>query len=388
MSQSQFSRRTFLKGAGAMSFAMPFASRLLPNAYADGGALANPMIERTARPLNYETPLDVFTTRITPLERFYIRNHFDVPMLDATTWRLRIEGLVDKPLELGLADLEKLKHVTVEAVLQCAGNGRGLFVPRVAGVQWQRGAVGNARWSGPRLKDVLALAKPKAQAAHLELQGADRSVIEATPKFIRGIPFGKGMHEDTIVALRMNDVALPQAHGFPARLVVPGWVGDDWMKWLSRIAVLADEPKGFFYETAYRFPVTPGAPGAAVSADQMKVMQLLVVKSQIATPAPRSVVAPGRVTVKGVAFAGQQRVAKVDISVDSGTTWAAAKLVDTGGKYGFTMFEHVVDATPGKLRIVSRATDAGGGVQPVTPVWNPAGYLYNAIDGVDVEVRT
>lgn len=379
---SRFSRRTFLQGAGALAIAAPFS-----RAFADG-ALAHPMIERTARPMNYESPLDAFATRVTPIERFYIRNHFDVPMVDAATWRLRIEGLVDKPLELGLADLEKLKQVTVEAVLQCAGNGRGLFVPHVAGVQWQRGAVGNARWTGPRLRDVLALAKPKAAAAHLELQGADRSVLEATPKFIRGIPFAKGIHEDTIVALKMNDARLPQAHGFPARLVVPGWVADDWMKWLSRIAVLDAEPKGFFYETAYRFPASPGAPGAAVPADQMKPMTQLVVKSLIAAPAARSVLAPGRVTVQGVAFAGEQRVAKVDVSIDGGATWAAAKLTDTGGgTYGFTMFEHAFDARPGKLRIVSRATDAGGAVQPAAPVWNPAGYLYNAIDGVDVEVR-
>jgi sulfite oxidase len=344
------------------------------------------MLERASRPLNYETPLDAFATRITPIDRFYIRNHFDLPNVDAASWRLSIEGLVDKPLTLALGDLEKLEQVTVEAVLQCAGNGRGLFVPQVPGVQWQRGAVGNARWTGPRLKDVLALAHPKKGARFLELQGHERPVLDKTPKFIRGIPLAKGMQQDTIIALRMNDKPLPMAHGLPARLVVPGWVADDWMKWLARIALLADEPKGFFYETAYRFPTTPGAPGAAVPPDKMQPMQQLVVKSLIATPTDQSVLLPGRATVRGVAFSGEHGIKKVEVSIDGGTSWKAAHL-ESGGRYGFTVFELVFDAKPGKLRILSRASDGAGAVQPATPVWNPSGYLYNAIDGVDVEVR-
>lgn len=380
------SRRALLKAAGALSLAAPLGSLLPRRAYATGGRLVHPMIERTSRPLNYETPLDAFLTRITPVERFYIRNHFDVPNLEAGRWRLEVEGLVDKPLSLALGDLERLKQVTVEAVLQCAGNGRGLLVPHVAGVQWERGAVGNALWTGPRLRDVLALARPRSEARYVELQGGDRSVLEQTPRFIRGIPLAKAMHEDTIIALRMNGVALPLLHGFPARLVVPGWVADDWMKWLSRISLSANEPQGFFYQTAYRFPVAPVAPGTPVPPEMMVPMKGLVVKSLIASPVHQSVVPPGRLMVKGVAFSGEHRLTKVEISVDGGASWKRARL-EAGGRYGFSLFELTFEASPGKLRLLSRASDESGAVQPSTPVWNPSGYLYNAIDGVDVEVR-
>jgi DMSO/TMAO reductase YedYZ molybdopterin-dependent catalytic subunit len=390
MAPPVYTRRALLKGAAGLSFAAPFLSSLAPlrssRALAAGAPLVHPMIERAARPLNYETPMDGLSTRITPIERFYIRNHFDLPSIDAASWRLSIGGLVDRPLVLALGDLEKMKQITVEAVLQCAGNGRGLFVPHVAGVQWQRGAVGNARWTGPRLKDVLELAGPKKDARYLELQGHERPVVEKTPKFIRGIPFAKGVHADTIIALRMNDAPLPMAHGLPARLVVPGWVADDWMKWLARITLLPDEPKGFFYETAYRYPTTPGAPGAPVPPESMQPMQHLVVKSLIATPADGGLLAPGPATVRGVAFSGEQGIKKVEVSVDGGGTWKIARL-ESGGRYGFTLFELGFDAKPGKLRILSRATDAGGAVQPAAPVWNPSGYLHNAVDAVDVEVR-
>jgi len=386
MSPGMYTRRALLKGAAGLSLAAPFLSLRSRLAIADGAVLNHPMIERTARPLNYEAPLDALGTRITPIDRFFLRNHFDLPSIDAASWRLTINGLVDRPLVLALPDLEKMKQVTVEAVLQCSGNGRGLFIPHVGGVQWQRGAVGNARWTGPRLADVLALAVPKKEGRHLELQGHERPVLDKTPRFIRGIPMAKGMHGDTIIALRMNDRPLPMAHGLPARLVVPGWVGDDWMKWLARVTVLPEEPKGFWYETAYRFPITPGAPGAPIPAEQMRPMQELVVKSLIAAPADGSVLQPGRVTVRGVAFSGEHGIKKVEVSVDGGGTWKSAAL-EPGGRYGFTMFEIAFEAKPGKLRILSRATDDAGAVQPATPTWNPAGYLYNAVDGIDVEVR-
>lgn len=387
MSPRLYTRRVLLKGAAGLSLSVPFGPLGSSRGLADGAALKHPMIERSSRPLNYETPLDAFTTRITPIERFFVRNHFDLPTIDRASWRLDVGGLVDKPLVLALSDLERMKQVTVEAVLQCSGNGRGLFVPPVAGVQWQRGAAGNARWTGPRLRDVLQLAGPKKGARHIELQGHESPVHEKTPRFIRGIPLAKGLHEDTIIALRMNDLPLPLAHGLPARLVVPGWVADDWIKWLARLSLLPDEPKGFFYETAYRFPVTPGAPGAPIPPEQMQTMQQLVVKSLVATPANGSVLPPGRATVRGVAFSGERAIERVEVSVDGGRTWRKAAL-ESGGRYGFTMFELGFEAAPGKMRILSRATDDAGAVQPATPAWNPSGYLYNAVDGVDVEVRT
>jgi sulfite oxidase len=371
-------RRIFLGGSVA-ALAMLRVPRL---ARAGEGTL----FELTSRPANYEAVRDTFTTRITPLERFYIRNHFDAPA-DLAAWKLEVSGLVDKPRTFALAELAKLPQVTVEAVLQCAGNGRGLFTPRVAGVQWRWGAMGNATWTGPRLGDVLAAAGVKKAARHVQLQGLDKPTVDKTPAFIRGIPIGKALHRDTIVALQMNGKPLSPLHGAPARLVVPGWVGDDWVKWLARIELRADEPKGFFYETAYRFPTTPGPAGQPVPPEQMKPMQKLVVKSLIGSlsEGERLVAGTPRELV-GVAFSGEARIAKVEITVDGGATWKPAKL-EADSDYGFRVFRYPWTPAAGAHRVASRATDTAGATQPAEPVWNPSGYLYNAIEYLAVEAR-
>lgn len=346
------------------------------------------LVPRAVRPPNYEAVRKTFTMRVTPLERFYLRNHFDVPEVDVRTWRLSVAGAVEKPQALALADLERLPQATVEAVLQCAGNGRALFKPRVAGVQWRYGAMGNAEWSGPRLKDVLALARPRTEAAHLQLGGADRPTMETTPRFIRGLPLEKGLHPDTIVALRMNGKPISPNHGGPARLVVPGWVADDWMRFLTEVEVRPDEAKGFYYETAYRFPVKPGAPGQAIPADQMKPMSKLNVKSLIGSLDEGEVLRPGSHEIVGVAFSGEAGIERVEVSVDGGKTWAPAKLDGPSTPYGFRVFRRGWKPAPGRYVVAARATDTAGAVQPEEPVWNPGGYLYNAWDRVEVEVRS
>lgn len=379
-------RRTFLQGSLAALAGVRLHAPTLAWGKDDPG-----LYELTSRPANYESTRGTFTTRITPLERFYIRNHFDLPVGDAktlaATWKLEIRGLVGKPQGFTLSDLQRLKQTTIEAVLQCAGNGRGLFTPRVPGVQWRYGAMGNAEWTGVRLADLLTMVKPAANAKHLELRGFDKPVVDTTPPFIRGIPIEKALHPDTLVALRMNGKPLSLQHGFPARLVVPGWVGDDWMKWLSTIDVRADEPTAFFYATGYRFPVPPGAPGAAVPPEQMKPMTKLVVKSQLATVANGDVVAPGKHELVGVAFSGEARIKSVEVTVDGGTTWQPAAL-EQDSDYGFRVFRHSWEAKPGKSTIAARATDMLGATQPTKPVWNPGGYLHNAIEFVTVEVRS
>jgi DMSO/TMAO reductase YedYZ molybdopterin-dependent catalytic subunit len=350
------------------------------------------LYELTSRPANYESTRDTFTTQLTALERFYIRNHFDAPVGDpaswATTWKLELKGLVAKPTTLTLADLQKMKQTTVEAVLQCAGNGRGLFVPRVAGVQWRWGAMGNAEWTGVRLVDLLKAAGADKTATHVAVQGMERPTLpDKTPAFVRGIPIAKALHPDTLIALRMNGQPLSPLHGYPARLVVPGWVGDDWIKWITSVELRADEPKGFWYETAYRFPTTPGKPGEAVAPDQMRPMTKLNVKSLIGSISDGDVIAPGSHELVGVAFSGEAQIAKVEVTVDGGATWQPAKLDPHDTKYGFRLFRRAWDAKPGKVRIGSRATDSAGAVQPDEPVWNPSGYLHNAIDLAEVEVR-
>lgn len=374
-------RRTFLQSSLAATAAAWLEVPSLARAEGAPG-----LLKLSARPLNYESARATFTTRLTPLEHFYLRNHFDVPKVDVAAWRLNLKWLVEKPVSLSLAQLERMPQVTIEAVLQCAGNGRGLFRPMVPGVQWRCGAMGNAEWTGVRLKDVLALAGPKADAAFLQLQGADRPTLNTTPQFIRALPMAKALHPDTLIALKMGGRPLAQNRGRPARLVVPGWVGDDWVRFLTDLEVRADEPKAFYYDPAYRFPAVPGAPGAPIPADQMKPMTRVNVKSLIGSLSEGGRLKAGPREIVGVAFSGEAGVDKVEVSVDGGASWAAAALEGPSTPYGFRVFRLPWKAEPGSHTVLSRATDTAGAVQPEQPVWNPGGYLYNAIDRVAVEV--
>jgi sulfite oxidase len=378
-------RRTFLERSalGVAAAALWLEVPSLARAAGQPG-----LVQLTERPLNYESVRSAFTERVTPLERFYLRNHFDVPSVDVGAWRLVVDGLVEKPLSLSLADLERMAQAKVEAVLQCAGNGRALFTPRVPGVQWRCGAVGNAEWTGVRLADLLALARPRSGAAHLQLRGADQPVLSSTPAFIRGLPLAKALHPDTLVALGMNGRPLSENHGRPARLVVPGWVADDWVRNLVHLEVRADEPKGFFYETAYRFPVSPGAPGAPVPADQMRPMTKLNPKAILGSLDDGQVLGRGGHEVIGVAFSGEAGIAQVELSFDGGKSWSRATLDGPATPYGFRVFRHGwKPGRPGRHTVAARATDTAGVTQPEVAVWNPGGYLYNAPDRVEVEVR-
>jgi DMSO/TMAO reductase YedYZ molybdopterin-dependent catalytic subunit len=382
---SRMDRRSFLRtsalgvAAAAVYIEVPTLARA-----EESGTL----VPLSRRPPNYESVRSTFTSRITSLDRFYLRHHFDAVKVDARAWRLEVKGLVEKPLSLSLADLEAMPQTTVEAVLQCAGNGRGLFEPRVPGVQWRFGAMGNARWTGVRLSDVLARARPKDGAAFLKYHGAERPTLPTTPPFVRAIPMARALHADTLIALQMNGKPLTPGHGAPARIAVPGWVADDWMKYVVELEVRADEPPDFYYATAYRYPATLGAPGAPVPADQMKPMTTLPVKSLIGSLEQGQVLRAGKREVAGVAFSGDQGIGRVEVSVDGGATWLDAALEGPSTPYGFRVFRLPWKAAPGRHVVLARATDNAGVVQPHAPAWNPSGYLYNAIDRVEVEVRS
>jgi DMSO/TMAO reductase YedYZ molybdopterin-dependent catalytic subunit len=255
-------------------------------------------------------------------------------------------------------------------------------------VQWQYGAMGNAQWTGVRFKDVLALSRPKQEVAFVQLQGAERPVMDTTPSFIRAIPLQKALHPDTLLALKMNGKPLAPDRGQPVRLVVPGWVGDDWVRALVDIELRADEPTAFYYNPGYRFPVTPGPPGAPIPPDQMKPMTTTNVKSLVGSIADGDRLRAGTHELVGVAFSGEVGIDRVDLSFDGGKTWTAASLEGPSTPYGFRLFRHAWKADPGTYEIACRATDAKGAVQPDAPVWNPGGYLNNAIDRVRVEVQS
>jgi hypothetical protein len=274
-------------------------------------------------------------------------------------------------------------------VLECAGNGRSFFDPPVAGLQWSNGAAGNGRWRGVPLADVLRRAGVKAGAVDILFDGADVP-IGTMEDFQRSISLKKALDPSTILAFDMNGETLPVKHGYPLRAVVPGWAGNSWLKWMTGIRVLNEEAPGFWMKSAYLYPRSTVAPGAAVAADAMSPVASLRVKSVIGYPAPDARLEPGRPQiVKGVAWTGDKggRVVAVDVSVDNGRTWKAARLSGPSSSYGWRLWEFPWNpSADGRYTILARARDSGGDVQPLVQEWNPSGYLWNVVARVDVDV--
>src|SRR5258708_7006115 len=259
------------------------------------------MIVRSSRPEDLEMPLDAFNQWITPLDQFFVRCHTYTPEpVNLGEWRLKLDGVGNRPLTLSMGDLKRLPRVEMPAVLECAGKGPSFYQPRVAGTQWAFGSVGNGRWMGVRFRDVLEKAGLKDSAQHILLDGMDVP-IGKMPDFQRTIPVKKALHPDTLLAYEMNGQPLPVEHGFPLRLIVPGWAGDSWVKWLQRIEVLDQEFDGFWMKTAYRRPSHPVAPDATVDPKDMVPVTDLRIKSVIATSTAGSV-KPGRVRISGTAW--------------------------------------------------------------------------------------
>jgi sulfite oxidase len=384
------SRRDFLKTGAAALLAMPAAHPVLTWA-AEQGELVVPgkegIIVRSLRFLDLEMPMEHLNSWITPVPRFFVRNHMHEPStLDATEWRLNIGGEVEKPFTLSLAEFQRLPSHSVINTLECAGNGRAFQQPKVPGVQWQRGAVGTARFSGPRLRDLLQRAGVKTTGKHVMFHGLD-DVPGKVPPFIRSIPIEKAMDEDTLVATQMNGVPLTKHHGFPARALVPGWIGAASCKWLAEIKVLDREFEGNFMNPAYRFPNQPIKPGEAVKPEDTHPVTALGVKSVIAGPADGATIKAASFAIHGAAWAGEADITKVEVSTDSGSTWNPARLTTEHARYAWRLWSYAwKPAKAGDYVVMSRATDSQGRIQPATAAWNPSGYLYNAIDQVKVHV--
>jgi DMSO/TMAO reductase YedYZ molybdopterin-dependent catalytic subunit len=251
-------------------------------------------------------------------------------------------------------------------------------------VQWKYGALGNARWTGVKVKDLLERAGLQAGAKHLHVFGSDKPPGKVPP-FHRSVELEKIL-ADGIIAYEMNGAPLQPLHGAPARLVVPGWAGDHWMKWLTRLSPQADPQKGFYMETAYRYPKTPGAPGVAVKPDEMNPVTELFVKSNITTHPLRTRIGQ-TATIKGFAFSGAPDIAKVELSDDDGASWREAALQPEHDPFAWRLWSF--DWTPkksGSATLLARATDSRGAVQPREAQWNPSGYLYNGWHPARVEV--
>ena len=381
-------RRSFLDaalraGAGA-SLLGGGAAVTLAHQLARTGSL----IVHSARPQDLETPLPLLTSWITPNDAFYVRSHFYTPAIDAAMWTLQIDGAVATPLALTLDAIRRMPPRTMPVTLECAGNGRGYAEPPVAGVQWRKGAVGNARWTGVLLADVLQQAGIRPSAQFLWLDGADTGPGRA-PDFVRSLPREKAIRGDVLLAYEMNGEPLPVAHGFPLRVIVPGWEGAYSVKWLTHITASDHEHPGPFVSTAYRVPKAPVPPGTVVDVTATVPIRGLVVKSILTSPADGAALVPGQpTTISGFAWSGEDAIRTVDVSIDGGRSWANARLGDDRAPYAWRQFTLPWRPDrPGSRVLLSRATDVRGRRQPLAAEWNPGGYLYNAVDRVRVNVE-
>ena len=354
--------------------------------FAAAESLSSPkrrLLQLNAFAPNAETPLDMLTSYITPNDLFFVRHHWMPVLPDAATWRLTVDGEVAEPQKLSLEDLRRMPQTEVTCVLQCAGNGRALHRPVVPGVQWTYGAVGNARWTGVRVKDVLERAGVRGTARHLHAFGTDTPPLKVPP-FYRSTEMEK-MMADAIIAYQMNGDPLPSLHGGPARLVVPGWAGDHWMKWLDRLSPQAKPQTGFYMDVGYRYPNEPGEPGTPKKPEEMHPVTELFVKSNI-TQAPATLRMGSKALIRGFALSGAPDIAKVEFSAD-GERWEPARLGTEHHPYAWRLWECDWSPTrPGPVTLYARATDSSGITQPREAVWNQSGYLFNGWHGVTIEV--
>ena len=350
------------------------------------------MLVHSERPFNGEFAPHFLNDDVTPTERHFVRNNSGIPeravKKELRGWRLVIDGEVHKELALSIDDLSRFPQVTMEVVLECAGNGRSLFSPEVSGTPWQRGAVACSEWTGVRLRDVLHAARLKPSAVYTGNYGEDLPNDGSEP-FSRGIPIEKAMDEHTLIALKMNGEVLPAAHGFPARLIVPGWIGSAMQKWLNRIWVrdqVHDSEKMSGY--SYRIPAYPIAPGDKPPVEDMRIATAWQVKSLITRPEPNLELSEGTpIMVRGHAWAGENQIDKVLVSTDFGIQWQETQLIPPSNRYAWYHWETELTLTNrGYYEIWARAYDDTGTAQPFTQPWNPKGYLGNVIHRVPISV--
>ncbi|MBO4227319.1 molybdopterin-dependent oxidoreductase [Bradyrhizobium neotropicale] len=399
------SRRTVLQNIGIAGLSLavspafademvklPFASgpreRPVTHAFPQKGD----MILQRVRPPLLETPLDVFDRGVfTPNDQFYVRWHWaEIPnSVDVNAFRLAVRGHVDRRLSLSITDiLRDLPRVELAAVNQCSGNSRGFFSPRVPGAQWANGAMGNAKWAGVRLKDVLDRAGVKAGAVQVRFKGLDEPVVPEAPTFRKSLAIDHARDGEVMIAYAMNGEQLPLLNGFPLRLIVPGWYSTYWIKMLSDIEVLDKPDDNYWMAVAYTIPDTPHAsiaPGQ--SGVKMVPINRMVPRSFFTNITDgASFTAGTRVPLRGIAFGGDAGVAKVEFSSDGGKSWQPARLGDDFGKYGFRQWQtDVALGDKGDHALMVRCTNSAGEVQPDTPNWNGSGFMRNVIETVRVK---
>jgi DMSO/TMAO reductase YedYZ molybdopterin-dependent catalytic subunit len=391
-------RRQLLGGAaGATALASLPAHKALAQAEPPGTISSDAIKKEKAaameyhseRPLTGSVPAHQHDFEVTPSDRMYIRNNLLTPAIDINNHRLVVKGLVDKELSFSVYDLAKnFKSVSMAGMLECAGSGRTNYQPKASGTPWgATGGMGCPKWGGVRLSDVLKAAGLKAGAAHVAGQGGDPGMVATAAPVIRSIPMAKAMDENTLIAWSMNDEPLPWIHGYPLRLVVPGWVGSASTKWLHTLTVLDAPFKGTYMDSSYRVPRHSVQPGTKMPPDAVST-EAWPIKSMITSPAPNASFKGGPITVRGKAWVGEGLVERVEISTDEGRTWQRAELAPVKDKYAWRTFTYQYKpAHPGYVTFLARAWDDRGNAQPAISAWNPLGYFWNGWHRVGVMVE-
>jgi sulfite oxidase len=350
------------------------------------------MLVHEQEPFNAETGLAPLADGpLTATDAFYVRGHGSVPEIDGRDWRLRVHGLVERELNLSLATLrEALFEREVTATLQCAGNRRaGLMAVReIPGeAPWGPGATGTATWRGVTLSEVLALAGPRPEAAHVGFEGADVCPeAHPTQRFGGSIPLDKACRPEVLLVWSMNGEPLPPVHGAPLRVVVPGYIGARSVKWLERIELRAEPWQGYFQRVVYRLLPEDGTPGPGAGMP----LGLAALNADVLAPADGETVAAGPLEVRGYAFAGGERhVARVDVTIDGGASWAQAELLEDLGRWAWRHWRITLELAPGDHEILVRAWDSSAATQPEdeAALWNPKGYVNNARPRVRISAR-
>ena len=352
-----------------------------------------PLIRLTSRPPQLETPFAVFNDELlTPNDAFFVRYHLpNIPTeIDPESFRLEVKGAGGRTLRLSLGDLRsQFEQVEIVAVNQCSGNSRGFSKPRVAGGQLGHGAMGNARWRGVRLKEVLQKADIAPGAKQISFNGLDSAPVAKTPDFVKALDIDHALDGEVMLAFEMNGEPLPMLNGYPLRLVVPGYYGTYWVKHLSEIAVLTEAFNGFWMSGAYRIPDNDGACVAPGTTPHSTVpINRLNVRSFITSVIDGATIPAGReIRVRGIAFDGGHGIVQVLFSGDGGRTWMEASMGNDLGNYSFReWFCTFTPAKPGLVELKVKATNRIGQSQPSDALWNPAGYMRNVIETVRVNV--
>ncbi len=335
------------------------------------------------RPFNAETPMELLAEPQIPTSLFYVRNHFDLPTIDAEKWRLVVEGAVNRPLRLSLSELKKLTKKSVVLTLECAGNGRKFMNPLPGGTPWVYGAVSTAQFTGVPLHLVLHQAGVRPEAVEVVFEGADQG--EAEPgrvvSFARSLPLDQARHADTLLAWEMNGEPLTEDHGFPLRLVVPRWYGMASVKWLVKILVVSKPFDGYFQKERYIYAEEHDTPNNA-PVNYMRVRAL------IGRPVEEALLPPGTIEVAGTAWSGFGSVTRVEVSTNNGQSWSKAELGTAASPYAATPWRFLWKPTKsGQYTLMARATDSAGNSQPLESVWNKFGYGNNVVQRVQVRVE-